>query len=94
MQTPRDPLGRIRRRIASVGRVLKIDYMARNENNECKHVGVIVNVNGNENSEARARVAAAGHAYFPLAPRLFGVVRVEMWLQLSFADSLVFSRLF
>lgn len=59
-----------------------------------KHVGGIISQSGSLNEEAIARARSASSAFVPLAGRLFSASRVSVETKISFAKSLVFSRLF
>ena len=59
-----------------------------------KHAGCIIAETGSLNEEAISRARSASSAFVQLAGRLFSASHVSIETKLSFAISLVFSRLF
>ena len=59
-----------------------------------EHLGSYIADDGHLGEDAKHRARSANAAYIPLAAKLFAATRVAVDVRLSFADSLVFARLF
>ena len=58
-----------------------------------KHLGSIVAMDSNDTYDAKLRSSSAMSAYCPLAAKVFGSCRINLWLKLLFMHALVLTRL-